>query len=102
MGVFTAFWPECICHFGHWQGQPGFDACLCFKQVLVAQLMTPQDVKADALVTSAMQSSLTMLEAGSSEQCEASVELLQHLIPLHKHLTLLQRWLEVRASCSCV
>ena len=64
--------------------------------------MTPQDVKADALVTSAMQSSLTMLEAGSSEQCEASVELLQHLVPLHKHLTLLQRWLEVRASCSSV
>lgn len=99
MGCLYSFLARMHLLLGHWQG---FDACLCFRQVLVDHLMTPQDVKADALVTSAMQSSLTMLEAGSSEQCEASVELLQHLIPLHKHLTLLQRWLEVRASCSSV
>lgn len=67
-------------------------------QVLVDQLMTAADAKADVLVTSALQSSLAVLGAAAAadfETCEATFEFLQHLLPAQQHLVLLQRHFEV-------
>lgn len=57
--------------------------------------MTAADVKADVLVTSALQCALAVLSSADTQECKVTFELLQHLIPSQKHLTLLQRHFEV-------
>ena len=67
--------------------------CVC-SQVLVTELMTDGDLKADAVVTPALQACSIMLSA-STEGTEAAADFLQHLTPSQKHLTALQRHLQV-------
>lgn len=70
-------------------------------QVLVDHLMTAADMKADVVVTSALQCALAMLPSADTQEGEVTFELLQHLIPSQKHLTLLQRHFEV-GHCTAI
>ena len=68
-------------------------------QVLVAELMTDSDVRADGLVSQALQSFLLVLSASETasetEGLIAAADLVQHLIPSQKHLMMLQRHVQV-------
>ena len=67
-------------------------------QVLVAELMTDSDLRADGLVSQALQSCLLMLSASETEGLIAAADLLQHLMPSQKHLVMLQRHVQVLQS----
>ena len=67
-------------------------------QVLVAELMTDSDLRADGLVSQALQSCLLMLSASETEGLIAAADLLQHLMPSQKHLVMLQRHMQVLQS----
>lgn len=66
-----------------------------YMQVLVAELMTDSDLRADGLVSQALQSFLLMLSASETQGLIAAADLLQHLMPSQKHLMLLQRYVQV-------
>lgn len=77
----------------------------CWQQVLVREIMTPQDSRAEGLVGPALQACLVQLaaalEADSAHQdLAAATQLLQHLIPSHKHLTMLHHYVQVRFGLS--
>ena len=67
-------------------------------QILVENLMTAVDFKAEALVTSVLQTVLAVLQSGPTEECVTAGNFLQHLVPSQKHLTLMQRHFEVCAG----
>ena len=67
---------------------------LFLLQIVVTELMTGADLKADAVVTPALQACLAMLPA-ETEGKEAAADLLQYLTPSQKHLTMLQKHVQV-------
>ena len=67
----------------------------CFVQVLVGELMTNADMRADAVISPAVQNVLLMLSASEAQGLVAGADLLQHLVPSHKHLTMLHRHVQV-------
>ncbi|KAL0027210.1 hypothetical protein WJX77_003862 [Trebouxia sp. C0004] len=60
-------------------------------QVLVEELMTNADMRADAVISPALQNVLLMLSASEAHGLAAGADLLQHLVPSQKHLTMLHR-----------
>ena len=67
----------------------------CPLQVVTTELMTDSDMWADALVSPALQACLVMLSSSESEGLTAAADLLQYLTPAQKHLTVLQRYIQV-------
>ena len=67
-----------------------------WSQVLVTELMTTQDSRAEGLVGPALQACLTKLAADTeADDLAAATGLLQHLVPSQKHLTALQQHVQV-------
>ncbi|KAL0030024.1 hypothetical protein WJX79_001712 [Trebouxia sp. C0005] len=64
---------------------------LPLNRVLVGELMTNADMRADALISPALQNVLLMLSASEAQGLAAGADLLQHLVPSQKHLTMLHR-----------
>ena len=64
--------------------------------MLVTDIMTPQDSRAEGLVGPALQACLAKLAADTeAEDLKAATGLLQHLVPSQKHLTALQHYVQV-------
>ncbi|DBA94183.1 TPA: hypothetical protein ACH3X1_001814 [Trebouxia sp. C0004] len=64
---------------------------LALNRVLVEELMTNADMRADAVISPALQNVLLMLSASEAHGLAAGADLLQHLVPSQKHLTMLHR-----------
>ena len=58
--------------------------------------MTNADMRADAVISPALQNVLLMLSAPEAQALPAGTDLLQHLVPSQKHLTMLHRHAQVR------
>ena len=64
--------------------------------MLVTEILTPEDSKAEGMVGPALQACLAMLAApAEADNLAASTELLQHLIPSHKHLVMFHQYMQV-------
>ena len=57
--------------------------------------MTNADMRADAVISPALQNVLLMLSASEAQGLPAGADLLQHLVPSQKHLTMLHRHVQV-------
>ncbi len=57
--------------------------------------MTNADMRADAVISPALQNVLLMLSASEAQGLAAGADLLQHLVPSQKHLTMLHRHVQV-------
>ena len=60
--------------------------------------MTNADMRADAVISPALQNVLLMLSASEAQGLPAGADLLQHLVPSQKHLTMLHRHVQVYYS----
>ncbi len=85
-----------MCLFRSLPHKPSADVCCCV-QVLVGELMTDADMRADAVISPALQNVLLMLSASEAQGLPAGADLLQHLVPSQKHLTMLHRHVQVYA-----
>lgn len=64
--------------------------------MLVTEIMTPQDSRAEGLVGPALQACLARLAADTeAEELAAATRLLQHLVPSQKHLVALHHHVQV-------
>ncbi len=57
--------------------------------------MTNADMRADTVISPALQNVLLMLSASEAQGLPAVADLLQHLVPSQKHLTMLHRHVQV-------
>ncbi len=59
-------------------------------------MMSNADLRADALVSPALQACLVMLSATETQGLAAAADLLQYLTPAQKHLTVLHQYVQVQ------